>query len=711
MGKKNSSRLWRWSLAFRVLIACMFTAGMPKLFAEQKSASPSVILISVDTLRADRLSCYGYRNLRTPNIDAIARGGTLFYQAGAQAPLTLPSHVSFLTSTYPFANGVEDNGHQLGRDAVTLATVLKSRGYRTAAFVGGFVLDRRFGLNQGFDLYDSPFDLHRGTGQDPGDIKRPGEDVVRAARRWLDENSTQPFFLFLHLYDLHTPYTLPPRWQKRSQGSGYEAALGYVDEVLGSFCKYLSEQGLLKRSLVVFTSDHGESLGEHGESTHGYFIYQSTLWVPLIFHWPGEAGAYPTRANEPVSLLDLAPTILQIVGVPSPPQFQGRSFLGLLSPKSPKAEGEVYGESLYGHTHFGVSSLRSLRLGGYKYIEAPRPEFYDLTGDPGESRNLYQNKKALALAFRERLQSIRSRFQSEHQTESQALSPEAIAKLSSLGYVAVSGAHSGSSEAGPDPKDRIAEYEQYGRAILLASSGRLEGANELLRELLVKDSGLLDVRISLGLNQQKMGQHTEAVQNFQQVLERNPLNVLAHFNLGVSYFQLQRLEEAVKELEAALVIAPYYTRAEELLGTIWLQKKDYPKARGHFDHMLTISPGDFGAHYNLGAMATLEGRWEDGVRHLRAALQADPQSAEVHNTLGSLYLRRGELEKARGELAEAVRLQPKFAWAHYNLGLVFRQQKKGEEAAHAFRQALASDPGFGPAKEALDRLESSRGQP
>jgi tetratricopeptide (TPR) repeat protein len=534
---------------------------------------------------------------------------------------------------------------------------------------------------------------------------------VQAARQWLDENSTQSFFLFLHLYDLHTPYSLPPRWQKRSQGAGYESALGYVDEVLGSFWRYLGERGLLTRSLVVFTSDHGESLGEHGESTHGYFIYQSTLWVPLIFHWPSEVGVYPARASEPVSLVDLAPTILQIVGVPSPAQFQGRSFLGLVNPKSPKAETEVYGESLYGRNHFGVSSLRSLRFGAYKYIEAPRPEFYDLASDPGESLNLYQSKKALALAYRDRLQSLRSRFQSGDQAQSQALSPEAIAKLSSLGYVAVSGANSVSSESRTDPKDRIAQYEQYGRAILLASSGRLEAANQLLRELLVKDPGLLDVRISLGLNQQKKAQHSEAVQNFQQVLKKDPLNILAHFNLGLSYFQLQRLEEAVKELEAALAVAPYYTRAEELLGTIWLQKKDYSRARAHFDHILKVSPGDFGAHYNLGAMATLEGRWQDGVRHLRAALHADPQSAEAHNTLGSLYLRRGELEKAQGELAEAVRLQPKFTWAHYNLGLVLRKQKRGEEAALAFRQALDSDPGFRPAREALDRLESSQGQP
>ena len=219
----------------RCLVAVIFLVATLVCFAPPVMADeplPSIILISVDTLRADRLSCYGYRGRPTPHIDALAKGGTLFSQVSSQVPLTLPSHVSLLTSSYPFSNGITDNGQQLGPNAVTLATLLKSRGYRTAAFVGGFVLDRRFGLNQGFDFYDSPFDLHRRRGIDPGDVKRLGEEVVRAANHWLEENSGQPFFLFLHLYDLHTPYDLPAALRKRFPGPGYEAELAYVDEVL-----------------------------------------------------------------------------------------------------------------------------------------------------------------------------------------------------------------------------------------------------------------------------------------------------------------------------------------------------------------------------------------------------------------------------------------------------------------------------------------------
>src|SRR5207247_2395121 len=280
MGRKISSGMSGWPLVCSILATSVFLVGISAVSTAETQAPSSVILISVDALRADRLSCYGYRKQRTPGIDTISQGGTLFWQPSAQVPLTLPSHVSLLTSTYPFVNGIEDNGQQLGPNVVTLATILKSRGYATAAFVGGFVLDRRFGLNQGFDFYDSPFDLHRRRGIDPGDVKRLGEEVVRAANHWLEENSGQPFFLFLHLYDLHTPYDLPAALRKRFPGPGYEAELAYVDEVLGGFWSALAQQRLLEKALVVFTSDHGESLGDHGESTHGYFIYQSTLRVP-----------------------------------------------------------------------------------------------------------------------------------------------------------------------------------------------------------------------------------------------------------------------------------------------------------------------------------------------------------------------------------------------------------------------------------------------
>jgi arylsulfatase A-like enzyme/tetratricopeptide (TPR) repeat protein len=673
----------------------------------------SIILISVDTLRADHLSCYGYRGPSTQHIDRIAGGGTIFSQVNSQVPLTLPSHVSLLTSTYPFANGIQDNGERLAPNTVTLAHVLKSQGYRTAAFVGGFVLDRRFGLDQGFDVYDGPSNAHLQPGKDPGDVKRFGQDVTQTATNWLLQNADHPFFLFVHLYDLHTPYTLPASEQWR--GLSYDAELRYVDDVLGRFWKVLDQHGLLERTLVAFTADHGESLHEHGESTHGYFIYQSALRVPLIIHWPKQSQSFAARLDEPVSLLDLAPTILQTIGVARPPQFQGRELLSVAfksasSDPKPTALEEIYSESLYPHAHFGMSALRALRVGRYKYIQAPCPEFYDIVHDPAETQNLYEARKSLALGFRDRLESLHARHRSGRPSASPAPSPEAVERLRSLGYIAGGGARAPSADSGVDPKDHIVEYEKYGRAVALASAGRISASNDLLERLLNKNPGLPDVRTTLGLNQQKLGRHVEAAENFKAVLALDPLNVVAHFDLAVSECLLGRREDAVKELETTLSLAPYYVRAEEMLASLYLERNNYQLARKHLNHLIELDPANYVGSYNLGVLDCLQGNWQEGERHLHAAIEADPASAEAHNTLGSLHLRRGDLEPARAEFAEAIRLNPQFASAHYNLGLIFRRQHKNEDAAREFQEALLADPQFLPARESLDRLKSGTNQ-
>jgi len=685
-------------IAFSVLLTLPGEASPAAL-----RQSSSIILISIDTLRADHLSCYGYRRIQTAHLDALAKGGTLFSAVNAQVPLTFPSHVSLFTSTYPFFNGVEDNGEALRPNTVTLATLLKSHGYRTGAVVGGFVLDRRFGLNQGFDTYDSTFDLHRQAESDSGDVKRLGAEVVGAASRWLEANSGSPFFLFLHLYDLHTPYNLPAGDRARF-GRGYDAELRYVDEQVGAFLDFLRGHNLFDKSLIILTSDHGEGLGEHGEKTHGYFIYQSTLWVPLIVHWPVGSEAFPAKVEEPARLMDVAPTILQFVGIPQPPEFQGRGLLEMMHSRSSKIPRDVYSESLYPHKHFGCSSLQSLRIGRYKYIEAPKPELYDLAADPGETSNLYALRHSQVLPMKERLAALRTGYWTQHPPGQSALDPETAARLSSLGYVAGSSGSSESSDRDPDPKELIADFEDFGRAILLASSGRLDESNALLECLLAQRPELLDVRTNLGLNDQRLRRHEQAAREFQQVLKVDPLNVKAHFDLGLSLFEMRKLDEAAREFQAALALAPYYTRAEDMLGSLALQKNDYGEARERFEHVLTIDPNDFNAHYNLGTLAALEGQWDSGVQHLRAALSADPLDPDAHNTLGSVYLRKGDLDNAQVEFRQALRLRPNSASAHYNLGLVLHKQNRDSDAANEFRQALAIDPKLRPAREALNQL-------
>lgn len=705
--KKQRERLL--SIAAHLALSLVsISAGLRASRADalKSAGSPSVILISVDTLRADRLSSYGYHIPATSHIDEIAKGGTLFSAIDSQVPLTLPSHTCLLTSTYPFSNGVEDNGEEVPANTVTLAGVLKSHGYHTAAFVGGFVLDRRFGLNQGFELYDSPFDLHREGGTDIGNIKRLGGEVVDSAIHWIQENSKAPFFVFLHLYDLHTPYDVPKPYRARF-GTGYEAELRYVDVEIGRLWKFLSEMGLLKTTLVVFTADHGESLGQHGESTHGYFIYQSTLWVPLIFHWPAEAKRpFPSRVNDPAGLIDVAPTILQYLGIAPPPQFQGKSLLGWLYRGKSHAAREVYSESLYAHDHFGCSGLQSLRMGQYKYIDAPKPEFYDLKQDPAELHNLYSQKRPLALAYRERLFSLVSKFKRKHRASNRALSPEAMARLSSLGYVAVSSAHSKSIASGPDPKDRIRAYQEFGHAVELGASGHLKQSNTLLKKVLAQYPHLPDLRTSLGWNDQKMGDNIAAAKEFKIVLEEDPLNVIAHFDLGVSYFELGQFKDAIKELQATLAIAPYYTRAENLLGTILLREGNYESAAEHFRHVLTFDPNDYGANHDLGALAIMGQQWQQAYQHLQVALRVEPKNPSAHNTMGSYYMQRGDLAKAQQEFKQVIEIQPRFARAYYNLGLVYLRQKQEENAVNAFRQALSIDPNLRGARNALNSLQS-----
>jgi choline-sulfatase len=716
--RATSPRLVASCVATVVLVALvrprtrdLSAQAAPQIVAPAKRHNPiPIILISVDTLRADHLSCYAYKGSTTLHIDQLAAGGTIFLQVNSQVPLTLPSHVSLLTSTYPFANGIEDNGERLAPNAVTLARVLKSQGYRTAAFVGGFVLDRQFGLDQGFDVYEGPSNPHPQPGKDPGDVKRFAEDVTRSATQWLDQNATHPFFLFVHLYDLHTPYQLPA--SEHGRGLSYDTELGYVDEVLGKFWAALERRGLIRRALVVFTADHGESLHEHGESTHGYFVYESTLRVPWIIHWPNQPLSFATRIAAPVSLLDVAPTLLQIAGFARPPEFQGHNVLSLITGSAAtaakaSAPEEIYSESLYPRAHFGTSALRTLRVGHYKYVQAPRPEFYDLVQDPNEAHNLYESRKSMALEFGNRLDLLRARYQSRHASTSANPHPEAIERLRSLGYLGGAESRVSRSDSGVDPKDRVADYEEYGRAIALAAAGRLSSSSAILDELLNKSQDLPDVRVSLGLNQQKLGRHAEAAENFRAVLKQDPVSAIAHFDLAVSEYSLGRQENAVKELEATLALAPYYVRAEEMLASLYLENRDYERARTHLDHLIQFDPTNYTANYNLGALDCIQGNWQEGNRHLRIAIQADPASADAHNALGSLDLRRGDFQAAREEFVEAIRLKPQFASAHYNLGLIFRKQNRMEEAVREFRDAVSSDPRFRPARQALDNLKAS----
>jgi choline-sulfatase len=572
------------------------------------SRPPSVVLISIDTLRADHLGSYGYQKIHTPHLDELTQHGTLFSQVDTPVPMTLPAHMSLLTSTYPYVHGVTENGQESRRKRVTLPGVLRANGYHTAAFIGGYVLDARFGLNDGFDVYDSPFHLRPDPGEDPPDIKRPADEVLRSAAQWLETNAGRPSFAFIHLYDAHQPY---------AHGS-YDSEISYIDEAIGNFELSLAAHKILQDTVIVLTADHGESLGEHGEDTHGYFIYESTLRVPLIIRWPAGTPKYPARVSDPISLIDLAPALLEALGIPKPIEFQGRSLMRFFG-SHPADEQPIYAESMYARDHLGCSPLRSVRIGKYKYVDAPKPELYDLDADPGELHNRYDQNRMMARALKARVASLQQAAQPQSPSPPNA---DVIARLQSLGYLSGSASQANSSA---DPKDRLGEYRRYGRAIRLANSGHLP----------------------------------EAIQVFRSLLKTDGANSAIAYYLAVCYYRSGLLDDAVTALNASLTTAPDDQPAQQLLGTIWLVKKDYSRAKQQFERLSQLAPGNYGAHYNLGILAIREGRKEDARRELQSAGRADPSSAQPHAALGSFYYAQGDRAGAMDELSPALAIEPK----------------------------------------------------
>jgi len=497
-----------------------------------------VVLISIDTLRADHLSAYGYTKIRTPNIDAFGNRGTTYLRIDSQIPLTLPSHASLMTSTYPFENGVEENAGSVPSGAVTLASVLRANGYRTAAFIGSIMLDARYGLNQGFDVYDSPFEMAGGELANPysARVRRDAALVTRAARQWIAANRGAPVFAFLHLYDLHTPYSLPQAHGLTPSVAGYDAELEHVDGVLGALRDALQRDGFWDQALVILLADHGESLGDHGETSHGYFIYESTMHVPLIIHWPANTPNYPARVAETAGLIDVAPTILDFLHIPEPPSFEGVSLLSGHNRRS------TYGESVYPREVFGWAALRSLQEGSYKYIDAPKAELYDLSKDPGERVSILAAHPAEARSMKARLDDLIASHAAKRPVSSPQPSAHTREVLGSLGYTA--GGKRPAQNTPADPKDKLAEHEAYERGLTLLY----------------------------------LGHYDQAIAGLQRIVSLDARNLPALGALGEAYLRSGNAARALTLWQQALERDPGYRPAAEFIGEYWLARKDYDKA-------------------------------------------------------------------------------------------------------------------------------------
>jgi arylsulfatase A-like enzyme/Tfp pilus assembly protein PilF len=631
------------------------------------AARPNIILITVDTTRADRMGFLGSERGLTPNLDALARQGVVFNHAYSHVPLTTPSHATILTGTYPQFNHVNDFAVPVAKTIPFLPQILHEQGYKTAAFVGSAILDPLAGgapgFDRGFDIYDAGFGARR-----PGDdryqtTERRGGDVVARALTWLDERPSEPFFLWVHVYDPHIPYQPPEPFKSRYASEPYDGEIAYADSVLGTLLQQLRARGLYEGALIAMMADHGEALGEHGELTHGIFLYDETLHVPLVFKLPGEKYA-GERVEARAGLVDVLPTLLEMAGIAVPAAVQGESLVGLIRPAQGRGATEakagdklpdraVYAEDDYPYRAFGWSSLRALRAGKYLFVEAPRKELYDQSTDPRAEHNLSSAASAVTATLGDQLEAFRKKTSSSERAPEVEANPQREQQLAALGYVASSntGPASGGKETGADPKDKI------------------EIANQMEEALLEQEDGHLE----------------DAIQIFEQVLKKEPGIAVAYQSLGMAWMALKKYDKALLALRKAVELRPDAGSPRLALARALWENGDLESAVSEFKAAIAVSPGSANPHVSLAALYKQMGRPVDAQQELETALRLQPDGYSANLMLGRLLVARDNASAALPYLQKAAELQPNSPDAHGSLADAYAQL--GQQA-NALRERL-----------------------
>jgi arylsulfatase A-like enzyme/cytochrome c-type biogenesis protein CcmH/NrfG len=633
--------------------------------AAQTPTKPAlnVVLITIDTLRADHLGCYGYKQIKTPNIDGLAADGVRFESAFAVVPVTLPSHSSMLTGTYPMLSGMHDfSGNKLSPLQPTLASVLKQAGYQTGAVIGAAVLDSRFGLNQGFDFYYDHFDFSRLDEANLDEMERPGNVVADVALDWLAKNSQKKFFLWMHLYDPHFPYRPPEPYSREYAAQPYDGEIAFADEQVGRLLRFLKEKGIYKNTIIVLCGDHGESLGEHGEKTHGFFVYNATMHVPLVIRLPEnrlpENAAARVVAN-PVSLVDLMPTVLDAVGVEIPSRVQGRSLLAeLRNSRGDQTDRDrtLYGETFLPLIHFNWSELRASENTKYHFIDAPRPELYDLAKDPGEVHNLFTEKKAVAEEMRAKLAGmIRDYSSGKEMAEKTGLDPALMERLKALGYAGFSGGNDPaiSSRNLPDPKDRVVTYELISDAIADSQHGRYQESIEKLKSVIKTEPNSVPAHYLQGLDYYRLNMFAEAVDELQKTVQLSPDYALAFFNLGMAQAHARRMDAAIATLQRTLQLDATNFEAAYNLGVAFIQKRQLEPAAAALRQSVTINPEFARGHRALGETLLYLDKLDDAIAELRRAVELAPQEPIMHESLAKALAAKGLTAEADEETRRA----------------------------------------------------------
>lgn len=655
-------------------------------------AASNLVLITLDTVRADRIGAYGYAAAETPWLDRMATEGVRFAQASAPVPLTLPSHSSILSGLLPPHHGLRNNGAGSFPDGrETLATLLSSQGWRTGAFVGAFVLDRRFGLSRGFQTYDD--EIERAPGATVAlEAERPGREVMDRALAWLGgilgQDTSKPFFLWVHLYDAHAPYS-----------PSYDGEIATVDEQVGRLLQELQRRGLSDETVVAVAADHGEGLGEHGELTHGLLLYEPTLRVPLLVKGPGLA---PRVVETPVSLVDLGPTLAGLVGKALPGTLDGRDLSAALREGREPAPADVYAETQYPAV-FGWSALSALRRRNLKYISSPRPELYDLDKDPKESQPLQGAREEKG--FEARLAEIES---GAVETQRLPADAETRSRLASLGYVGGGASPAGKTErTGRNPVEVVDLFQRFERAHNRLAGGDAEAALSELEALVAADPENPVFRGKLAQAWKERGQLDRAVPLYRQAAADAPDDPEAWYNLATALQQAGRMAEAREALTTAMHLDPSRPEAHNTLGIVHLAEGRPDAARQEFELAAQLDPRNAQALNNLGNVLRSLRRPAEAEDAYRRALAAAPRYAEPLNGLGTLEVERDRPAAALSYFEQALRLAPRYHEVRLNRAIAYDMAGETEAAAAAYREFLAAteeDPQFSEQRRAAQQL-------
>ena len=646
-----------------LLAGCLTAILSVAASSQKKESPPDVFLVTIDTLRADHIRCYGYERIQTPALDRLAQDGIRFAQAFTPSPITNTSHTSILTGLLPSSHGVTDFAVPLSPTYPTWADLLHQQGYHTAAFIGAVILDSKTlapGLDRGFDYYDN-FPQHSQTKSRWGRLERRGMDVVERAETWLSAHPQGPHFVWVHLYDPHDPYEPPAPYSQIYKDRLYDGEIAYADSALANFMGYLKKNRWYENSLIVVVGDHGEGLGEHHEDTHGIFLYDSTTHVPLILKTPRGAGGAKMKVVEAqVRTTDILPTVLDLTRNPAPARLDGESLrLYFTGTNADASERTVFGETDY-PLRFGWAPLRSARGQGLIFIEAPRPELYDFRQDAMEVANQYEPWNVQVKRFRVMLAEIRAKAPPGGDSRA-SIGQTTIDELKALGYL-------GSADAGsatnvpqpsllPDPKDKIEEQNLLHRAMIASEDGRDAAARDYLRNVLQLDPKSHNALRQLGELELRSGDYVKSAQHLNQALEVRPNDATAAFYRGQALEKTHDLPGARDALEASLKLMPGQIGARLLLGQVYLALKNAKAAEDQFEAILLLQPRSIEGRLGLSKAQIAEEHFNEAAQQLEALSKLQPRNADAFDLLAQAYSGLGKQAEAQRAEARAKLLR------------------------------------------------------